>query len=232
MKNKLKITAVVAVFAAFFIGLQTSALAASPGSTAFPLSVKDWLENGPVTLPRPPSKEKKDAEPAPLPAQGFYLVAFWTADSVLCANFAPTLALLQERFQGRGLKCAVLFNEREAPVKQFLSSFCNDLNYAVGLDDGGKTSSAYLEPGVVLPVFFVIGPDAKIIWRGTALDIETVVTKICEGRFDLKREEKLSSMRKEMQTAIQAGVMENVLVIASHCKVIIRIQLKHSRSYY
>jgi len=170
-----------------------------PGNKAPELDVAKWLVNGPVSLEKPPE----------LAHDIIYVIEFWGTWSPQSVEFIPHLKYLQKKFEKNGLVIVAITKESEDKVIEFLQKYPN-LNYSVGLDNNAKTSKAYMDIMTLLPKLFIEGSRQKILWDGEIFDLESALTRIFEGKFDLEEQKKISTYRKEMQISMQTGADESV----------------------
>ena len=84
------------------------------------------------------------------------------------------------------------------------------VSYGVGSDERRLLFNEYL-PGEILFPLALITRKGKVLWKGSPLDLESVLTLIRSNRFDPDRQVKVERIRKEMQMAVQASLPDVVL---------------------
>jgi len=90
---------------------------------------------------------------------------FWATWCTPCKAAMPGVQKLHEKFNGRPVAVfGITVNERGDPAK-----YMKEMGYTYGLLlEGEQVAKAYRVKAV--PVFYVIGPDGKIIYRKTGFD--------------------------------------------------------------
>ena len=159
------------------------------GMDAPPLQVRDWVQGGPLS---PGGKGNTN----------IYVVEFWATWCGPCKRSIPHLSELQTRFRSRGVLFVGVSDEAQDKVAPFVKEMGARMNYAVALDDNGKTTAAYMtafgETGI--PHAFVVGRDQKVLWSGHPLaGLDGVLDEILSGRFDLTKSKVASQFLKEAQ---------------------------------
>lgn len=88
------------------------------------------------------------------------------------------------------------------------------VSYGVGSDERRLLFNEYV-PGDILFPLAMIARKGKVLWKGSPLDLESVLTLIRNNRFDPTRQVKVERIRKEMQMAVQAALPDVVLRCAN-----------------
>lgn len=88
------------------------------------------------------------------------------------------------------------------------------ISYGVGSDERRLLFNEYV-PGEILFPLAMITRKGKVLWKGSPLDLESVLTLIRNGRFDPTRQVKVERIRREMQMAVQASLPDVVLRCAN-----------------
>ena len=88
------------------------------------------------------------------------------------------------------------------------------VSYGVGTDERRLLFNEYL-PGEFLFPLALISQKGKVLWKGSPLDLESVLNLIRTNRFDPSRQVKIERIRKEMQMAVQASLPDVVLRCAN-----------------
>lgn len=174
-----------------------------PGNKAPELDVSKWLKNGPVQLEKPQNVSHDI----------YYAIVFWGTWSPLSVEFFPQFSYFQEKYEKNGLMLVAISKEKEQQVIDFLDKQKN-INFSVGVDNGGKTFVGYLDSATILPKVFIVDAKQKILWTGDLFDFESVMDSIVSGRFDLDDQKKITILRKELQNAIQMCVDTSICSIA------------------
>ncbi|MEY4386546.1 MAG: Thiol-disulfide oxidoreductase ResA [Verrucomicrobiota bacterium] len=175
MKKKYLVS-LLALLAAYADG------ASDLGDAAKPLSVQEWIKNGPVKI--------EDGK-----GTNIYVVEFWATWCPPCLASIPHLTELQKKYKDRGVIVVGLTSESPAVVKKFVEKMGDQMDYHVAIDDG-KTEENYPEAFGVrgIPVAFVVDKDGTIKWWGRPLQgLSKAVERIVDGKLDL------ATAKKEVQ---------------------------------
>ncbi|MBN2308708.1 MAG: TlpA family protein disulfide reductase, partial [Candidatus Hydrogenedentes bacterium] len=121
--------------AVVLIGLMAVAMAAHPagaaelGDPAPQLQVTEWVRGGPINLAAGKGKN-------------IYVIEFWATWCLPCRESIPHLTEIQKKYRDRGVIVAGIAAEDAADVKRYVANMGERMAYAVGVDDGDKTSIA------------------------------------------------------------------------------------------
>ena len=188
------------LFGSLFIAT-TLLEAATPGAKAPELKISKWIKKGPIRL-----QEGQD--------KYIYVLEFWATCFPSCAKAVPYLNFIQKKYRSQGVIVAAIANEPKKKINEFLIN--NNLipEYALGVDDHGKTSKEYTTDINNIPVVFVIGKDGTILWQGQVFELERILSSIIAHKFDAAVQNKISSLQEEMIAAMQNGQRSKATAIA------------------
>ena len=159
------------------------------GEKAPPLKIDKWLTGSPVNLN---NKDKK-----------MYVVFFWaTWDKNLSAMIMNYVSRENFIFGKDGVEFVGISKENPKKVKDFLKDY-PDINFSIGLDDKAETYSAYMQGTKGVPMFFIIGQDNKLIWKGGPFEANRVLVRALSGTYDAKIQEQIVKYRKRIKKASQ-----------------------------
>ncbi len=159
------------------------------GMDASPLQIREWVQGGPI---RPGGQGDTN----------IYVIEFWATWCGPCKRSIPHLSELQTRFRPKGVLFVGVTDEAKDKVAAFVKEMGVRMNYAVALDDNGKTTAAYMTAfgEVGIPHAFVVGRDQKILWSGHPLaGLDGVLDEVLSGHFDLAKAKIGSQFLKEAQ---------------------------------
>ncbi len=151
----------------------TAAYAAKMGDPAAPLRIGEWIKGGPVTL-----ADGKD--------KTVYVIEFWATWCGPCRESIPHLTELQAKFKDKGVAVIGITDESPNEAKPFVKKMGEKMKYAVGVDDKGQTSKAYLEAyrqdGI--PTAFVVDKTGNVVWVGHPMEgLDNVLEQVVAGQF-------------------------------------------------
>ncbi|MEK6800025.1 MAG: redoxin domain-containing protein, partial [Planctomycetota bacterium] len=169
------------------------------GDVAPKLAIKEWVHGGPVDL-------GKDA------AKKFHLVEFWATWCPPCKASIPLLTEYQKKFQSDLVVVGVTDPDPDrnsiTEIRQFVKGQGKNMDYAVALDDGGKTTSAYMDTSqpVGIPQAYLVGKDGRVVWQGSPLDpeLETVLKETIAGKYDVKAAKAAADRQRDLEKRFQA----------------------------
>ncbi|MBI5093560.1 MAG: TlpA family protein disulfide reductase [Candidatus Hydrogenedentes bacterium] len=140
---------------------------AKPVGPAKPLHVAQWVKNGPINL----------ADGA---GKNVYLVEFWASWCPPCRESVAHLTALQKKYKDKGLVVVGVSAEETDDVKAFVSAQGDRMNYAVAVDQDGKTNEEYMDANGIntIPHAFLVDKSGAVAWHGFPLDNEMEKTLV------------------------------------------------------
>lgn len=130
-------------------------------------------------------------------------------DAVPCLQM---LDALPDLFPGSGKTFRVLAVARNR--KAALAGLCAKIDpeflslYAE--NEKGEVFREFASGDVLIP-FAAVAKDGKLLWKGAPSDLEGVLSRILAGKFSLSAQIRIELLRKELQSAVQAGLPEVIL---------------------
>ena len=131
--------------------------AARLGDAAAPLAIKEWIKGKPVDV--------RDGK-------NIYVVEFWATWCLPCKISIPHLTDLQLRLKDKGVVFVGISDEPSEKVKPFVQQMGTNMDYTVAIDaeEAGTRHGYPIAYGQQsLPVCFVVGKNAKVLWFGNPL---------------------------------------------------------------
>ena len=162
-------------------------MATEIGDKAPSLKIKNWVKGEPVEL-------KKGGS--------IYMVEFWATWCPPCLKSIPHLTKLQKKYKDKGLVIVGVSSEKTGTVRSFVEKKGDQMDYVVAVDDGQKTSRAYLQAFGIrgIPHAFIVGKSGNILWHGNPADprskIDEIVEQVVSGKFDVEGAKKVAKAMK------------------------------------
>lgn len=183
--------------------------AADLGMKAPPLHVGRWIQGGPVDLASGVGKR-------------VFVIGFWATWSQPSLGAMPQLTQIQQRFRDRGVIVAGISSEPAATVMAEVKKQGPRMDFAVGVDENGRTGADYLKAfGIAgIPHAFVIDLQGRIAWHGHPLaGLEEVVEDVLEDRHDIDAARRVMEvgrlMREYFQKAVAGAEPESISALGS-----------------
>ena len=122
------------------------------GTQAPPLQIKEWIGT--------PTAEAREFKGKPV------LLSFWAVWCPHCRRGIPRMNALAERYAAKGLEVVGVTRERpgkpSTEIQEYIAS--HPMRYPTGVDEGSKTSVAYLVTDI--PRVVIVDAEGKIGWYG------------------------------------------------------------------
>jgi peroxiredoxin len=166
-------------------------IALEVGEKAPPLNISKWVTGTPVTLYSKSDVDKK-----------MYVVFFWATWSNISPNLINYVSRENLIFGKDGVVFVGVSKESPKRVKNFLKKH-QEVNFSIGLDNQTETYAAYMQGTKGVPMFFIIGQDKKLIWKGSPLEANRVLVRALCGTFDSEIQEKIVKYRERIHKASQ-----------------------------
>ncbi|HJO93015.1 MAG TPA: TlpA disulfide reductase family protein [Victivallales bacterium] len=170
--------------------LANNVLGLDIGDKAPKLEISDWVCGGSVKI-----EYNKNED-----INKIYVLFFWAAwdgGSLHLLNFVEKE---NELFKYDDVVFIGISKENTSKIKQFLRKIPGiDIN--LGIDDTANTYNKYMSRMSGLPMFFIIGKDGKLLWKGPPFEVDRVIKKIVTGTFDTDEQLKIEKIRQKIRTA-------------------------------
>jgi thiol-disulfide isomerase/thioredoxin len=153
-----------------------------PGDPAPPLKVAKWVKGEPV----------KELEKGKV-----YVLECWATWCGPCDGAIPHVTELQKKFKDKGLIVIGMnvWENDDAAVEPFVKKMGDKMDYRVAMDDKsggdrGKMAETWMAAAGQngIPCSFIVDRDTKIAWIGHPMQMEKVLQKVIDGKFDAKKE--------------------------------------------
>jgi len=160
--------------------LPRPAAALDVGQMAPPLAIDKWIQGRPIDL----QKEK---------GSRIFMVEFWATWCPPCKASVPRLNTMQKQYEKDltiiGVTAEDDRGNTTATVKRFVKEQGSNMSYTVAMDDGMRTSLAYMGDAQVIgiPYAFLVARNGMVAWQGSPLDpaLDEVIASLISGEFDL-----------------------------------------------
>lgn len=167
------------------------------GSEAPPVSVKQWVNGGPIDMAAGKGKN-------------IYVVEFWATWCGPCREAIPHLSELQKKYKERGVVFMGLTDEAPSVVKGFMQKMGAKMDYAVGIDERDQTFKRYMAPfdqdGI--PHAFIVDKDGQLVWHGHPMgSLDKALEELLSGKFNLeqvKQNDRITKMQLEYIELVNA----------------------------
>jgi peroxiredoxin len=158
------------------------------GEKAPPLDISKWINGPPVSINKTDKK--------------VYVVFFWATWSNISPNLMNYVSRENFIFADDGVVFVGISKESPKRIKDFLKKH-PDVNFSIGRDNQAETYSAYMQGTKGVPMFFIIGRDKKLIWKGSPFEANRVLVRALNGTFDSEIQKKIVKYRRRIQKAAQ-----------------------------
>jgi thiol-disulfide isomerase/thioredoxin len=184
----------------------------SPGAKAPRLSAQHWFQNG----------RDNSAPVTDFDAGKIYLVEFWATSCSHCIQSMPDLAKLQKRWGTERLQVIGVSSEPLEIVDRFLNRSVSTeggrliaqrdvvAEYRLASDPDGSTEMDYMVAAKrsIIPTVFVVDAEGSIAWIGHPKDVDDVVARLMEGRWNSETYSREKAAIAEIQSKLSRLVAE------------------------
>lgn len=123
-----------------------------------------------------------------------YVVEFWATWCRPCKAAMPRLSALKSKFKDKVTFIGVdIYEKKGTPVKRikaFVDSMGGLMDYNVAIQDSNFMETHWMQTTAGsydgIPKSFVIDSKGRLAWTGHPKDLEPVLSKIVNGKWDLK----------------------------------------------
>ena len=158
------------------------------GEKAPPLDVSKWVTGPPVTINKTDEK--------------IYVIFFWATWSSISPNLMNYVLRENLIFADDDVVFVGISKESPKRIKNFLKKY-PDINFSIGRDNHAETYAGYMQGTKGVPMFFIIGRDKKLIWKGSPFEANRVLVRVLGGTFDAEIQKKIVKYRERIQKAAQ-----------------------------
>jgi thiol-disulfide isomerase/thioredoxin len=170
------------------------------GDAAPALKVGKWVKGEPVEKFAPGT---------------VYVIECWATWCGPCKQAIPHVTELQKKFEGKVVFIGVdVWEQNDELVEPFVKEMGEKMNYRVVMDDKatdktGLTAKNWLAAAGQngIPCSFIVNQEGKVAWIGHPMQIESVLEKVVDGKFDIKSAESDAKTQQELAEKVQAAQM-------------------------
>lgn len=144
----------------------------------------------------------------------YQVILFFDALAPDAAAVLKLLDNLPDAVLNGQLRVAAFARNPQAPAKDALSPFLLrlKLQHLTICADNEKSEvfNEFCKNEVLLP-FAVVIHEGKVRWKGMPSDVENVLQRLKTGKFSFQKQVRIDILRRDLQSAIQAGLPEAIL---------------------
>lgn len=172
-----------------FVLIPLCAHAAKWGDAAAPLQISEWVKGDAVDLAAGKGKN-------------IYVVEFWATWCGPCRQSIPHLTELQKKYKDQGVVFVGISDEESDTVKKFVKKMGAKMEYTVAVDDGKKTSAAYMDAfgQEGIPTAFVVDKQGAVVWVGHPMEgLDRTLEQLVAGKFNAAAAAKEADTKAERE---------------------------------
>lgn len=189
MNNCLKNIKRELFFTLLFLFFSSNILCAlDVGQKAPDLKVSEWVKGSAVSFKV--AKESKDGK--------IYVLFFWATWLKEASRFADFIMTEKQFYDKNNLVFVGISREKASLLKKFLKEN-PELDINLGVDDNSQSYNTYMKDVKGLPVFFVIGTNGKLLWKGSPIEFDRVIRRIIDDTFDSDDQEEIEKLREKVR---------------------------------
>ncbi len=197
---------IIILLVGFCVGLSVCGEPLEIGKAAPEIKISEWVKGGPVSL-------------ADGKGKNIYVVEFWATWCPPCRMSIPHLTKLQKKYKDKGLIVVGISKEKPEIVKSFVANQ-KEMDYNVGIDTDGGTSSTYMEGVAGIPNAVIINKEGIVVWSGHPLEMESVLDKVMNDTLDLALNKQVAELQKKLKVALEDQNADDALDIAKKILVL------------
>ncbi len=212
--------AAAAIVVAPIVAMQSTALARQGAQQAVTLKVGDkapaltgttWVKGEPV----------KEFEPGKV-----YIMEFWATWCGPCITAMPHLSETAAKYKDKGVVVIAqnIWERDDSKVKPFVEKMGDKMAFAVVMDDKSSNKEGVMATTWMraagrdgIPTSMIVDQKGVLAWMGHPSQLDAVLEKIVEGKYDAKTEgslqEKKEKANQALGEAIQAGDIDKAMVL-------------------
>ena len=152
------------------------------------LKVSEWVKGGSVSF-REKSKTTDDK---------LYILFFWATWLKEASRFTDFIVMEKEFYSKENLVFVGITREKASLLKKFVKEH-PEVDINLGVDDNSQSYSAYMNDVKNLPVFFIIDNKGRLLWKGSPMEFDRVVTRILDDTFDAEKQDEIEKLREKVR---------------------------------
>ena len=191
---KIKKTFIYTVlFLSIMILAEQSVLALEYGDKAPAIEVSKWFKNKPEEYLKKIKEGKNDS---------IVVLCIWATWSETTDKIFGFLNTEVGIYGKENVIFIALSKENERIVDRFVRTN-EGLRFSVATDVDSKTYDKYMINTDGVPMFFIIGRDGDVIWKGGPSEVDRILSSVLTKTFDNKKEVEIKKIRDDLQKSIQ-----------------------------
>lgn len=152
------------------------------------LKVSEWVKGGSISF-----KNKSESED-----NKFYVLFFWATWLKESSRFIDFVMMEKKFYDEDNLVFVGITREKASLLKKFLKEH-PEIDINLGVDDNSKSYNNYMNDVKILPAFFVIGKEGKLLWKGNPIEFDRVIRRILDDSFDPDKQEEIEKLRERVR---------------------------------
>ena len=159
------------------------------GDSAPELKILKWVRGGPVVLY--PKNAETDKE------RNVYVIFFWATWNSSSLRLLDFVEKEEKLYGDDGVVFLGISKENISRVNNFLDKI-SDVNFSLGIDDKAYTYDKYMLGTRGTPMFFIIGKNGKLVWKGSPFEVDSVLSRVISGTFNIVDQVKIEKLRENI----------------------------------
>jgi len=133
-------------------------------------------------------------------AENIYVIFFWATWSNSSLHLLDFVEKESKLYKSDNVVFVGISKEKLFRVNNFLKGK-NDINFSLGVDNKAETYDEYMLGTQGVPVFFIIGRNGKLAWKGSPFEVDRVLSRVIAGTFNTDDQNKIEELREDIRNS-------------------------------